>query len=61
MLRELMLTHQVANALYQVLLVRSAFLKGRGRVLGTICATWERPNGPYLGVDGPRLDQIRRD
>jgi hypothetical protein len=36
-----MFTHQVANALFQVLLVRSAFPKHRGHVLSTICATWK--------------------
>jgi hypothetical protein len=54
MLRKPMFTHQVANDLYEVLLVHLAFPKGMGHVLSTKCATWERPDGSPVGADGPR-------
>jgi hypothetical protein len=48
-----MFTCQGTNALYKVLLVCSAFLKGRGHVLSTICATLEMSDSPALWPDGP--------
>jgi hypothetical protein len=56
-----MFTHQVANVLYQVLLVRSAFPKGMGAcVEDHMCHLVRLDNLGYgrstHGVDGPRLD-----
>jgi hypothetical protein len=60
-----MFTHQVVNALYQVLLVRVAFPKRHVHALSTICATWRGWTARLCSqtvqvANGSREYQIRR-